>query len=88
MGGLLQNRINPHSSPNSVDITPAKVSGGTKVIDSNDQEKTSFKDLLLNSNSDMMRQRAAMKNGDDLSSAKTDEEGRSLLRALGMPFRK
>ena len=47
MDGTLQNRINPHTSKNSFDITNAKVRGPNKTIDGNDPNKTSFKDLVI-----------------------------------------
>lgn len=71
--GDLQARISPYSSKNSVDLTDAKVTSANDK-GPNDGSKTSFKDLIMNANSDQKRAKNAQKNGNELSAAKTDAE--------------
>lgn len=79
MNGLLQNRLNPAAARNTVDFSDAKVKGDPKAQDSSVAGKTSFKDLILNSNDEVTKQRVAQKNGDGLKAAKTDEEFSKML---------
>jgi flagellar basal-body rod modification protein FlgD len=79
MNGQLQNRINPVTPRNSVDFSDAKVKADPKAPDTNAASRTSFKDLLLNSNEEIARQRAAQKNGDGLKAAKSDAEFAKML---------
>lgn len=75
MNGDLQSRISPFTSPNKANFSDAKVKVEEKSIDGGvTAEKTSFKDLIMNSNDDVFYSREAQKNGDDLSGAKTDAE--------------
>lgn len=75
MNGLLQNRIKPADrTAKTFDMNSARVkSANPPAKDSNDKKKTSFKNLITNSNTEVIRERSAKKNG-DLSGAKTDEE--------------
>lgn len=79
MNGQLQNRINPVTPRNSVDFSDAKVKADPKAPETNAASRTSFKDLLLNSNEEIARQRAAQKNGDGLKAAKSDAEFAKML---------
>ena len=73
--GTLQNRLNPVAPTQAKDFSDAAVkSANPDATDSGEKSKTQFKDLLLNSNDDMMRSRTAQKNGDGTKVAKTDEE--------------
>jgi flagellar basal-body rod modification protein FlgD len=75
MDATLKNRISPHTSPQSVDYSAATVKSATaKVVDEGGKDKVNFKDVLLNSNIDQAHARAAQKNGDGMTGAKTDEE--------------
>ncbi len=75
MNGELQNRINPIQPKSSADFSDATVKKlNADAIDSNDKDRTSFKDLLSNSNMDAFRSREAQKNGDGTKLAKTNEE--------------
>jgi flagellar basal-body rod modification protein FlgD len=82
MDPSIQSKFKPFESPSSRDFSSAKV-GETdpKAIDSTDKDKdrVAFKDLLLNSNDDIARTRAAQKNGDELRMAKTDAEFSKML---------
>lgn len=71
----LKNRISPPTEQKRLDMNPeAKVKTPPAAKDSTNTNKTSFKDLMMNSNDDASRARAAMKNGNGLAAAKTDEE--------------
>lgn len=73
--GDLQARINPHSSKKAVDFSDAKVKGANDVgADENSGGKTSFKDLIMNANADQSRARAAQKNGNEMSKARSNAE--------------
>ena len=74
MPGSLQSRLNPPNPPMERNISDAKVSSpAQRALDSNDKERTSFQDLLQNSNAEQARARAAQKNG-DFKGSRTDEE--------------
>lgn len=79
MNGALQNQIKPHTSQNNVSFSDATVKTAEKAVDSTSGDKTSFKDLIMNSNSDVFQARQAQKNGSDLAGAKTDAEFAKLL---------
>lgn len=85
MNGALQNQIKPHTSTNNVNFSDATVKTVEKAVDSTSGDKTSFKDLIMNSNSDVWQARQAQKNGDDLAGAKTDAE---FAKALSDKFNK
>ncbi len=71
----LKNRISPPLEQKPLDLNPeAKIKTPPAAKDSTGTTKTSFKDLMMNSNDDASRARAAMKNGNGLAAAKTDEE--------------
>jgi len=79
MKGDLQAKINPHKSPNNVSFSDAKVKTAEKAMDSTSADKTSFRDLIMNSNDDTFYARQAQKNGSDLAGAKTDAEFAKML---------
>jgi flagellar basal-body rod modification protein FlgD len=79
MNGDLQAKINPHKSTNNVSFSDAKVKTTEKAVDSNSGDKTSFKDLIMNSNDAAFYAREAQKNGSDLEGAKTDAEFAKML---------
>jgi flagellar basal-body rod modification protein FlgD len=79
MNGDLQAKISPHKSPNTATFNDAKVKTAEKAVDSTGSDKTSFKDLLMNSNDATFYAREAQKNGNDLSGAKTDAEFAKML---------
>lgn len=79
MNGQLQSRINPVTPSNSINFSDAPVKTPEKAKDGGPQTQTSFKDLLLNSNDDIAKQRAAQKNGDGLRGAKSDAEFAKML---------
>ena len=79
MNGTLQNRINPVVPRNTADFSDAKIKEDSKAEDSGVASKTSFKDLLLNSNDEISKQRSAQKNGDGLKAAKSDAEFAKML---------
>lgn len=86
MNGDLQTRINPFTSTNKTNFSDAKVKAEEKAVDGGvSAEKTSFKDLIMNSNDDVFSAREAQKNGDDLTGAKTDAE---FAKALSEKFNK
>jgi flagellar basal-body rod modification protein FlgD len=75
MDGILQNRLNPVQPKATQDFSDATVKKlNADVVDSTDKDKTSFKDLMSNSNTDQIRSREAQKNGDGVKLAKTNEE--------------
>lgn len=85
MNGDLQTRLNPpkqmpgrdYSAAKVKPVAPDAVDGGEGVVP---ETKTSFKDLLLNSNADVQRAHAAQKNGSELQAAKTDDEFARLMQ--------
>jgi flagellar basal-body rod modification protein FlgD len=79
MNGALQNQIKPHTSTNNVNFSDASVKTVEKAVDSTSGDKTSFKDLIMNSNNEAWQARQAQKNGDDLAGAKTDAEFAKML---------
>lgn len=79
MNGDLQAKINPHKSTNTASFSDAKVKSAEKAVDSTASDKTSFKDLLMNSNDAAFYAREAQKNGNDLAGAKTDAEFAKML---------
>ncbi len=75
MNGVMQNRLSPVTPKSSTDFSAATVKKlNQDVADSTDKDKTSFKDLISNSNSDGFRSREAQKNGDGAKGAKTNAE--------------
>lgn len=74
MNGDLQNRISPFASKTAVDFSDAAVKTAPKAIDSDEPKKVKFQDLIMNSNDDAARARAAQKNGDGLNASRTDAE--------------
>jgi flagellar basal-body rod modification protein FlgD len=70
----LKQRISPPSPTAAPSFSDLGVKTQGDAKDSTDVDRTSFKDLLYNSNDDMARTRAAQKNGDLAKAAKTDEE--------------
>lgn len=75
MNGVMQNRLNPVAPKASQDYSDATVKKlNADAVDSTDRDRTSFKDLLSNSNMDQYRSREAQKNGDGTKLAKTNEE--------------
>ena len=79
MNGDLQAKISPHKSTNTASFSDAKVKTAEKAVDSTSGDKTSFKDLLMNSNDAAFYAREAQKNGNDLAGAKTDAEFAKML---------
>lgn len=73
MPGSLQSRLNPPAPPKERNISDAQVSQAQRVLDSTDKDRTSFQDLIQNSNAEQARVRAAQKNG-DFKGSRTDEE--------------
>ncbi len=79
MNGDLQAKISPHKSTNTASYSDAKVKTAEKAVDSTSSDKTSFKDLIMNSNDAAFYAREAQKNGSDLAGAKTDAEFAKML---------
>jgi flagellar basal-body rod modification protein FlgD len=77
MDSALQTRLTPPVTSKGRTYSDAKVENPPAAIDDATgaaQKKTSFRDLLMNSNEDVQKKHVAMKNGDGLAGAKTDEE--------------
>ena len=75
MNGALEAKFKPFESPSIRDFSDAKVNDpNAPAKESNSKEKVNFRDVLMNSNDDSARDRAAQKNGDTLRAAKSDEE--------------
>jgi len=86
MNGALEARIKPFESPAARDFSDATVKDPNESIaDGSSKDKVSFRDLLLNSNDETARERAAQKNGDNLRAAKSDEEFAKMMRDKSNP---
>ncbi len=86
MNGALEARIKPFESPAARDFSDATIKNPNEsVADSNSKDKVSFRDLLLNSNDETARERAAQKNGDNLRAAKSDDEFVKMMRDKANP---
>ena len=79
MDPAIQAKFKPPEPPRGRDFSDQAVKDAGPAQDGNPANRVNFRDLLLNSNDDVARQRVAQKNGDQLRAAKSDADFAKML---------